>query len=379
MTITASFRGQDSSDSWDTALVISALEAGGAQRVVSLLANSWANTTTRAGVITFADERHDFHKLDPRVPRRVLGLFLPSNSWRDVLRFNFQRIRELRRALRELKPKTVVSFVAATNILTIIASTGLGIRVAISERNDPARQSLGGPWDVLRKLLYRRADVVTAIDESALETMSAYVPRRKLVAIPLAISPPPDGETGAILPDKPYVLAVGRLHPQKGHDVLIKAFALATRSLPDWTLVVAGEGELREELESLSNNLGISDRVRWMGLVEDPYFLYRHAEIFAMPSRYEGLGNALIEAMGCSLPPIVTDASPGPLRYVEDGITGLVVPVDEEVALAGAIVSLAQDHELRRALGENAARRVESHTLERILPLWNRLIDPSLS
>ena len=379
MTITARLHGQHSGESWDVALVISALEAGGAQRVVSLLANSWADTATKVGVITFAEEHHDFHALDPRVPRRVLGLFLPSQSWREVLRLNFQRIRELRKALRRLKPKTVISFVGATNILTIIASTGLGIRVVISERNDPARQSLGGPWDALRKLLYRRADVVTAIDESALETMSAYVPRRKLVAIPLAISPPPVSETGAIPPGKPYVLAVGRLHLQKGHDVLIKAFALASRRLPGWTLVVAGEGELRGELEGLSSYLGISDRVRWMGLVEDPYFLYRHADIFAMPSRYEGLGNALIEAMGCGLPPIVTDASPGPLRYVEDGITGLVVPVDDEVALADAIVSLAQDYELRRALGENAARRVESHTLERILPLWDRLIDPSLS
>lgn len=224
--------------------------------------------------------------------------------------------------------------------------------------------------------MYGRADVVTAIDQSALSAMSSYVPEDKLAVVPLAVATPErDEHESTSRAGEPFVLAVGRLEFQKAHDVLIKAFGLVASRLPDWKLVIAGEGRLKSELEQLVLSQGLEGRVIFTGNVTDIYALYRQASIFVMPSRFEGMGNVLLEAMSCGVPPIVSTASPGPLTYVEDGITGITVPVEDEKALAAALTRLAADPGLRAELGRNAADRVRGHSPAEILPVWERLLN----
>src|SRR5690606_38629302 len=128
----------------------------------------------------------------------------------------------------------VSSFIASTNILTILASRFLPGRLVISERNDPRRQSFGTAWDALRKLLYRQADVVTANSISALEAMRTYVPEGKLQ---LAENPLPSAvlDRDGILREK-IIICVARLHPQKAHNRLLEAFARLAARFPQWRL-----------------------------------------------------------------------------------------------------------------------------------------------
>ncbi len=127
----------------------------------------------------------------------------------------------------------------------------------------------------------------------------------------------------------PTIITVTRLVEQKGLDVLLRACAEVFRVLPSWRLAVVGDGPLREELECLADQLGIADRIEWMGHVKDPAPYLRAAEFFVLTSRFEGSPNALLEAMAVGLPAVVSDASPGPIELIGGAAAGLVVPVGD--------------------------------------------------
>lgn len=145
--------------------------------------------------------------------------------------------------------------------------------------------------------------------------------------------------------DAPLVLALGRLHEKKGLDVLLHAM---TR-LDDAWLWLAGEGPLRGELESLAGRLGVALRVRFLGWRDDRAALFAAADVCVMPSRYEPFGTVMIEAWAHEVP-LIAAASAGPAALVEDGVTGLLVPVDDAEALAGALGRVLGDRALAARL-----------------------------
>jgi GalNAc-alpha-(1->4)-GalNAc-alpha-(1->3)-diNAcBac-PP-undecaprenol alpha-1,4-N-acetyl-D-galactosaminyltransferase len=323
-------------------------------------------------VITLANSDQDFFVLDPAVQRVVIGGIRDSHTLVHGLIANICRIIWLRRALREAHAKIILSFIAATNILVILASFGLYSRVIISERNDPARQSFGWIWDCLRRLLYRYADLATANSQGAVESMRGYVPGQKLAVVPNPLFVPARTIPGERV--CPTILTVGRLTHQKAYDVLLEGFARISSHAPYWRLVIVGDGDLGETLRAQAEDLGISDRVDWHGRVKDPFAYYTAADIFVLVSRYEGIPNVLLEAMSCGLPVIVSDASPGPLEYVKHGVTGLVVPVDDVPSLVIALERLINDPRLRRRLGDAARARVAECKLPTVLRIWEKVL-----
>jgi glycosyltransferase involved in cell wall biosynthesis len=357
----------------DVALVISDLKAGGAQRVAVLLANHWAAQRRKIVVVTQAGKEHDFFPLDSRVRRIVAGgIGESADPVRRALR-NLQGITLLRHALVEAGAPVAVAFVGRTAVRAVLAAEGLNLRLVAAERNDPSRQSLGAPWDLLRRLLYRRADLVLANSRAGLEALRRFVPSEKLAFAPNPLPPPPVGAPAAKA--GPCFLAVGRLHRQKAYDVLLGAFAMTAPRFPQWRLAALGDGELKAELAARALALGVADRVDWLGRQADPWPWLRAADVFVLPSRFEGTPNALLEAMSCGVAPIVSDATAGALEYVADGETGLVVPVDDDAALAAAMARLAGDPDLRARLGEAARRRVAALSFAEAVAAWERLLD----
>ncbi len=355
----------------NVAIVIEGLGGGGAQQVASALANGWAGQGHRVTVVTLQGREADAVRLDAGVDRVVIGGAGDSRGVSAAILANLRRVVRLRRALRRIGADVVVSFVGATNVLTVLAARGLGQRVIISERNDPARQSLGRAWDLLRRRLYRRADLVTANSRDALRSLAAYVPADRLAWLPNPLRPLPPAP--AERREEPLLLAVGRLHRQKGHDVLLEAFARFRAARPEWRLEILGEGAERTALEAQRRRLGLEEAVSLPGHC-DPAEAYWRAAVFVHPSRYEGLPNAVLEAMSQGLPVIVTDSQPGLEGCVADGESGLVVPTDSPVALAAALERLAGDGDLRRRLGAAAKAAVAPFQPGRALAAWTRTL-----
>jgi glycosyltransferase involved in cell wall biosynthesis len=398
-------------------LVCNSLEAGGIERVVSTLANEWSRRGRRVCVVTMHDRRN-FFALDPRVHHVVIdragvtwiaelmrragdfferfaGLksillsllgfrlhhFLAMRLWRFNFRFYLAyEAWALRRALACVESPVVVSLGTSVNIITLKACRGLGRRVIISERNDPRRLPMQKTWDWVARKLYQRADLVTANTRTALLDMREFVDERKLAFVPNPLVFP-KGDGGAAVEDggrapcaSPFILIVGRLVHDKAHDVLLEAFALLGEGFEDWRLVVVGEGRLKESLEGRAASLGVAARVDFHGVVPDPRPFYRAARVFALPSRVEGTPNALLEAMSCGLPVVVSDGPPGPQELVSHGETGLVVPVGDPRALAEALRRLARDEALGRRLGEAARERVREYDVPRALAAWESVV-----
>ena len=324
---------------------------------------------------------------EPAKPTSLLGRYVKPYLHPRVLAFGLKtagpvfsviwqgrRTIWLRRTIRKIKPDAVLSFLTQTNILTVLATRGLATHTAISERNDPRLQRHRPRVEFMRRIVYPWADVVTANSKGALDALQAFVPEEKLAFLPNPLADQPSSETFAFT--APTVITVGRLVEQKGIDVLLAAWAKVAASLPGWRLALVGDGPLADELKEQARKLGVEDSVDWVGHVSDPFPLLRGAKLFVMTSRFEGTPNALLEAMACGLPAVVSDASPGPCELIgtDESRAGLIVPVEDANATADAILRLARDDTLRRRFGLAARERVRAHDADHAIDVWLRLL-----
>lgn len=357
-------------------LVIYSLTSGGAERVASIMANYWAAKGWSITLLTMDDGSvPPFYNLDPRIKHIPLGLDRKSPNQLYGIWNNLKRIRQLRLKLIEFKPDAAIAFLDTIGVVTILAAQGLKIPVIVDEQIHPAMYPVGRAWEILRQLTYPRTDRVVAITARALSYFSPQIQSRGCV-IPNPALPSEDrGENSSDkLLDRPSLIAVGRLHQQKGFDILLQAFAKLKDSHPEWRLIILGEGELRSELETLRDRLGLAERVNFRGVVKNPSDFLKQADIFVMSSRFEGFPNALCEAMACGLPVISTDCLSGPKEIICDGVDGILVPNEDVSALAAAMERLMSNEEERRSLATRAPEVIERFSLEKIMGMWEALL-----
>jgi glycosyltransferase involved in cell wall biosynthesis len=174
--------------------------------------------------------------------------------------------------------------------------------------------------------------------------------------------------------DELILLSVGRLRYQKDHSALLRAFPTVLARFPNIEMLIAGDGLLREELQKEARSLGISDKVKFLGIRHDIPTLMSLADLFVFPSRFEGMPNAVLEAMSHSLPVIAT-AVQGVDEIIRDGENGLLVPVEDPVALSDAILRLLTNPEERRSLGGAARETIEKdYTVDRMCAEYQKLL-----
>jgi GalNAc-alpha-(1->4)-GalNAc-alpha-(1->3)-diNAcBac-PP-undecaprenol alpha-1,4-N-acetyl-D-galactosaminyltransferase len=354
-------------------LVISSLQGGGAERVMSSLASYWAEQGMNVTLVTLDDpELSDAYPLHAGVHRvhayRPPGWSTLGRLWRTV-----QRLFSLRAILKQAAPDAVLSFMTATNVLTILAARGLPTRVVVSERTDPEKhRSVGWIWAYGRRRVYRSAHAVVAQSPRACAWLEddtgadiRYIPNA-LREMPTVARERAD-----------WIVAVGRLGMEKGFDSLIRAFARVVGRHPGWKLILIGDGVQREALSSLCRRLDLGDTVEFTGWVEDVQWWQSRASIAAQPSRYEGFPNAVLEAMAMGTPVVATTAAGEGI--IEDRKNGRVVPVDDEGALAEALLELIGDPVLRASLGAAATGVRDRFSTSRIMPMWDTVLFDQIS
>lgn len=332
------------------ALVVSSLEAGGAERVMATLANEWASKA-EVFVITIGDANADFYELDKRIKRYDLKLTRPSRNAIEGAFANLKRVRQLRARLSALRPSVIISFGTTTNILTLLAA-GATHEVMVSERTDPRHHHIGGLWSLLRKLTYPQAGRVVVQTEGVAQWVRHHIPRARVAVIPnplprdLLIQPVPPLPRG---PERRLV-AMGRLSEEKQFGLLIQVFSRLAQGFPDWSLWIWGEGPLRQALEEQVKALGLQGRVLLPGRTRQPWCELAKADVFVLPSRYEGFPNVMLEAMALGRPCVAFDCDSGPRELSEDDVAARLVEAGNNEELSTVLRRYMSNDESRRQL-----------------------------
>jgi GalNAc-alpha-(1->4)-GalNAc-alpha-(1->3)-diNAcBac-PP-undecaprenol alpha-1,4-N-acetyl-D-galactosaminyltransferase len=354
--------------------VMPQMTAGGAERVMSELCNHWADAGHDVALLSFADAGSDFYRLRASIKRVSLGGRRSREGTRLSAREHWARARSLRRAIAGFRPDVVLSFIHTTNVLTLLATRGLGIPVVVSERAYPPLDPIGPVRGLLRRMAYRSASALVMQTEAGAAWARRLNGSKRIEVIsnPLSerfVTADPAHDASREL----AVVGMGRLHRQKGFDILIRAFAAVAPGLPEWRLRIYGVGDEEQNLRQLAGQLA-PDRVEFPGTVRDPERVLRSASVFALSSRYEGFPNVLLEAMASGCAVVATACRTGPDELIRNGVDGLLVPVDDDVALGAALRQLMEQPELRQRLGSAAPSVRSRFTREIILAQWTSVL-----
>ncbi|WP_237173568.1 glycosyltransferase family 4 protein [Paracandidimonas lactea] len=361
-------------------IVIHSLAGGGAERVAADLSAYWLRQGYKVSVATQEGPESDAYPLAQGVERHVLGMAGASQGGLGGIWANVRRVWRLRRLIRRVRPTIVLGMMTTSSILAVIAARGHACRVVATEHTHPPSQNLSGAWERLRRWAYPQAQMVVALTAGTAQWLEQHVPGTRLAIIPNAVRWPLARVEPIVEPPprrgRFRLLAVGRLHPQKGFDVLISAFALVARYFPDWDLVILGEGELREPLQAQIDAAGVADRVMLAGRVGNVGDWYVQSDLYVLSSEVEGLSNTLLEAMASGLPSVAFDCDTGPREIVRNGIDGVLVrPVSDHEALAAHLSDMMAHPEKRDAYARRAVDVRDRFSTARVMALWGHVFE----
>jgi len=284
------------------ALYINTLGFGGAERVLCNLANQLSQKGNEVILITsYASEKE--YSCDDKVRR----ICLSDHRIDRFIKRNIYLIKQLRRVLKAESPDVLLSFMAEPNYRAILASFGLRIKRIVSVRNDPDKEYPGALNRIFAKFIYRFADGVIFQTNDAQKWFPKSIQKKSEVIFNQV-----DEAFYNIKPILPRhdVVTAGRLTAQKNHKMLIQAFASVADQFVD-NLIIYGEGELRNELEALVTELHMGTRIFLPGITNNLAEAIVSAKLFILSSDYEGMPNALMEAMAMGIPCISTDCPCG--------------------------------------------------------------------
>ncbi len=287
---------------------------------------------------------------------------------------------KIRRALREIKPDLVHSHLIHADLYGLFAAKLAGVGAVISSRHNDDQFRFHPIWQRLSPLLWRLTKGGIAISGSIKDFMIEVegAPSDKIAVVHYGLEHKwlADEELRAarqnlrrelrLEPDALLLGLVCRIVEQKGIAYALRAFQQIRQRFPTARLIIAGDGDLRAQLEALARELGIDEYVHWLGWHSDALKLIGAFDVLLMPSLWEGFGLVLLEAMSRRVPVIASRVSAIP-EVVVHGETGLLVEARDVDALANAMTRLLEDHALRQHMGLlGAARLEERFSVERM-------------
>lgn len=353
--------------------VTGSLDAGGAERVISILASGCAELGADVTLVVLREQSITYSVSD-----KVNLIQIKSRGKLAA----FQRIKQLHTILKRSPADYVIPFIQVVSLYTLIANIGVGKKVIMSERNDPNvglfRKELSlknkiGYFFMITLGLHKLAHWTVFQTPDAQAWYSRKVQARScIIPNPLDTTMLPakfEGEREHI------IVAAGRLVEQKNFALLIKGFKRFHETHPDYQLMIYGEGEQQQELITLARVLGVENAVFMPGFSGKLHEEIYRAGMYISTSNFEGISNSMLEALGMGIPSIVTDCPIGGARmYVKNGKNGILIPMNDEEALVDAMCKIADDHTFARRISDEAVKIKDELNARTICKQWLNLV-----
>ncbi|MEH2957600.1 glycosyltransferase family 4 protein [Candidatus Merdisoma sp. JLR.KK006] len=349
----------------------SVLRPGGAERVMANLVNYFFEEKYEVLLVTDVINRENNaeYPIDKEINRIVIG-----EEYGNAIVKNWRRIKKLRKCMIEHNPDIVLSFMGLPNIRMLLSTIGLPCKKVVSVRNDPYKEYGKGVWRCLMNGIYSLADgYVFQTDK-----VGAYFTRKINLHSKVINNPVNESFFKARWQgNEKTIICVGRLEKQKNHALLLKAFAEICSSIAEYNLILYGDGALRDTLKQMSVELGIENRVIFAGEVTNVEDILTRASLFVLPSDFEGMPNALMEAMAVGIPSISTNCPiGGPEMLFSQQLSEFLVPCSDEKALAEGmlkILKLSQDR--RKEISVKMKDRAKIFNPQKIYSEWQNFLE----
>ena len=337
------------------------IDIGGAGKILKFVANACVGTFSEVAIISNGQTNRP-SDIDKRIVfKSIIG---PP---REGLIYRWRLTREIRNCIKSMKPDVLCVFDSEHAVMARLATLGLDIKFASAERGDP--YTFPWIWKVLTFFCYGISDACFFQLEGARDFFNRRVISKSFVIpnpfiLPCDVSPY-DGVRNKT------IVSAGRFVPEKGYDLLIKAFSYVVAKHPEYELILFGEGPLFQDYRELASELGLEDKILYPGYVKNVAESVRKEGIFVLSSHYEGIPNVLIEAMSTGIPTVSTDCTPGgPSFLTNKGERGLIVPKNDVNAMAKAILYLIENKELYNQLVQKGPQIREELNPSKISQEW---------
>lgn len=380
--------------------LIGTLSVGGAERVISNLSLNLSDDIEK-NIVLFGRNQ----KITYPYKGNIISLDKRNNSdlFNKIKNF-FLRLYEVKKIKKDSSSITI-SFLEYPNLLNLLTKnngkTIISVRNHMSKKHEKGLSSLF--WKILIKKTYNKADKIVVVSkEIKRDLIQNFGVKEELIDVIYNSYPIEFIEKQSVENENSkseelgeYICTVGRLNDQKGHLHLIRAFSEMKKSLPNLKLVIVGDGPLKENLLKLSKDLNISNDVKFLGFVDNPFEIIKKSKVFVLSSLYEGFPNALLEAMVCNVPVISTRCPSGPEEILEPVNTNgeilnrfgiLTSPLDgiernskysltkEEKEISDSVIKLLKDKQFYEHNKKMAKQRSKDFDIKNIIKNWNDII-----
>lgn len=336
---------------------------GGAEKQIVMLANAMADRGHDVTLISISAD-NNCYKLNEGVDY----LSLPDRC-KGILRIGSRYI-DIWKTLRCIKPDITVNYWFQSAYMTAMMKKSVTGKVVYSERGDPGDREYSGVLGLIRRLTLPRIDAFVFQSNAAKGYFDKRVQARSVVIPnPVLINAEPCSESET---RRKSIVTIGRLHPQKNQRLLIDAFAMVAKGMPDYSLEIYGDGDLKEELQQRIRDLGLSNRAFLKGTSTHIHKLIRDASLFVLSSNYEGLPNTLLEAMALGIPVISTDYKPGGVsEIIEHGRNGWIAKRGDAESLAALIAHAIENRSDSARVAEKGKVDVSKLAPNLVYGKWN--------
>jgi len=346
---------------------IHSLSSGGAERVLSLLANDWQ---AQGHEISIAIESSNiFYDIDKSI--KIIDASIEQKGFAKQITGNVNRILKFKNIMTQVDPDIVISFMTTMCIKATIAAKLAKKPIILSEHtNFYFMQSK--IWRAFRRMIYPLSNTLVVLTSHDKQKYSFHS-NVNVIENPLALS-----HKHQKIERKNIILAVGRLTNVKGFDLLLKAFS-QLENAKGWKLLILGEGPDKSLLEELASDLNISDQVLIPGATSDVEKHYKQASIFVLSSRMEGFPVSLCEAMGYGCPSVAFDCLTGPSDIIKHDHNGLLIEAGNTDMLSASIQDLIDNQDKRELLSKNAVTITKRLDIKTISNNWFEVITKTLN